>query len=379
MALLATLSKPRKKNREHEPFISIMVPAYNEAKVIRSRIENLLELDYPDDKYEVLIVESGSTDATYEIAKSVIEQKANSKPAIKLIREGERRGKASAINLGAEQAKGDIVLVTDANSIFDRSVLRKIAPHFADPKVGGVGGRYLVANPDNPLGSSEAFYWDLEYLMRYGEALVDSACTFHGEINAWRKDLVRADVNMLTEDLDMAVSIRRKGYKIAYEPEAEVYEPAATTAADQIKQRKRTSIGTIQCMFKHLGYFLPPRDLYSLLIFPSHKILPMLCPFLLLLIPILYLLIRDLRVILLHLGITILVFLALYALLLFLKSRLIRNADTSSKASATSILKILYYVLLNQYLILLAWKDILCGRYSVLWEKAETARLESSP
>lgn len=374
MAIIALKSKPKKKDYSVQPFVSIIVPTYNEEKVIEKRIENLVDINYPKDNYEIIVVDSGSTDSTAEIVEKLIEKHDSSEPTFRLVGEEERKGKASAINLGKKHAEGDIVLITDANSIFDKDVLKEMMPHFKNSRVGAVGGRYCVANPENPLAAAESFYWDLEYMMRRGESALDSACLFHGEINAWRKDLVGADTKMLSEDLDMCIKIRRKGYKIEYEPEAKVYEPSATTSQDQIKQRKRTSTGTIQNMFKHLGYFLPPRDLYSFLIFPSHKALAMLSPFVVFAIPILYLLTWNIKVIITHFVFTLVIFVGLFTLLMLLKSRLNKGEKMKASFSISSIPKIVYYILLNEYLILLAWKDFLFGRYSVLWEKAESAR-----
>jgi len=374
MAVVAIRAKPRTKDYAYQPFVSVIVPTYNEEKVIEKRIENLLELDYPKDRYELIVVDSGSTDKTSHIVKETIKKHENNQPTLRLLIEKERKGKASAINFGKKHAKGDIVLVTDANSIFDKNVLKEMMPHFKNPKVGAVGGRYCVANPESPLAASESFYWDLEYIMRRGESALDSACLFHGEINAWRKDIVDADTRMLSEDLDICIKIRRKGYKIEYEPEAMVYEPSATTPEDQIKQRKRTSIGTIQNMFKHLGYFIPPRDLYSFLIFPSHKALAMLSPFVLFAIPILYLLTWGIRAVITHFAFTLFIFVGLFTLLMLLKSKLTKDGGLKSKLSISSIPNVVYYVLLNEYLILLAWKDFIFRKYSVLWEKVESAR-----
>ena len=255
MGLIASRSNSESKDYSCKHFISIIVPTYNEEKVIKSRIENLLNLSYPKNKYEILVVDSGSTDDTVKIFDDLMKKYNFPFPHIKLVEEVERMGKASAINFGKKYAEGEIILVTDANSIFDKNVLTEIIPHFKNQDVGAVGGRYCVSNPENPLALSESFYWDLEYIMRRGESALDSACLFHGEINAWRKNIVDADTKMLSEDLDMCIQIRRKGYKIKYEPNALVYEPSATTPNDQIKQRKRTSIGTIQNIFKHFDYF----------------------------------------------------------------------------------------------------------------------------
>ncbi|GAI87650.1 unnamed protein product, partial [marine sediment metagenome] len=320
------------------------------------------------------IVESGSTDNTYQIAKKLIENYKNQEPSLKLLREETRKGKASAINLAKKYAKGEIVLVTDANSVFDKNVLKEIMPLFKDLEVGAVGGRYCVTNLENSLAYSESFYWDIEYIMRKGESHLDSACTFHGEINAWRKDLVTVDTTMLTEDLDIAMQIKQAGYKVDYEPNAIVYEPSALLAKDQIKQRKRTSIGTLQCIFKHLNYLLLPHDLYNLLIFPSHKALPMFFPFILLAILILYIVTWNVKIMITYFALTLLILVGMFALLIFLKSRLTKSKRIKSSFLISSTPKIVYYVLLNGYLILLAWRDFIFRRYSVLWEKVESTR-----
>jgi cellulose synthase/poly-beta-1,6-N-acetylglucosamine synthase-like glycosyltransferase len=157
MAIAALKSKPKNKDYSFQPFVSIIVPTYNEEKVIAKRIVNLVVLDYPKSQYEIIVVDSGSADKTTEIVEETIKEHEKSEPKLRLIKENERKGKASAINLGKKHAKGDIVLITDANSIFDKDVLKEMMPHFKDPKVGAVGGRYCIANPENPLAASESF------------------------------------------------------------------------------------------------------------------------------------------------------------------------------------------------------------------------------
>lgn len=374
MAIVALRSKPEKKDYSFQPFVSILVATYNEEKVIAKRIENLFTLNYPKNKYEVLVVDSGSTDRTTEIVEKFIGQSNPSQPDLKLIKEDERRGKASAINLGKEHAKGEIVVIADANSIFDENVLREMMPHFKNPEIGAVSGRYFISNPNNILSGSEAFYWEIEHTIMLGESFLDSISTVIGTISAWRKDLMNFRSTTISEDLDMTIEIRRKGYKIKYEPDAMVYEPSATTPEDQIKQRKRTSTGTIQNMFNHINYFLPPRNLYTLLIFPSHKILAMFSPFILLAIPILYIVAWDIGIVITHFVLSLFIFAGMLILLLSLKSRLVKNEGAKSIFSISAIPKVIYYVLLNEYLILLAWIDFILRRYSVLWERAESTR-----
>ena len=374
MAIVALRSKPKIKDYSFQPVVSIIVATYNEEKVIERRIKNLVGLDYPKAKYEIIVVDSGSNDNTTEIMEKLIEKYDLSDPPFRLVEEDERRGKASAINFGKKHAKGEIVLVTDANSIYDKNALNEMMPHFKDSKVGAVSGRYTISNPDKTIPSSEAFYWDIEHIALLGESFLDSISTVIGTISAWRIELMNFRSITISEDLDMTIQVRRKGYKVIYEPEAMVHEPSATTSEDQIKQRKRTSIGTIQNMFTHLGYFIPPRDLYSLLIFPSHKVLAMFSPFILLAIPILYLLTWNIDVIITHFLLTISIFVVMFALLMLLKSRLAEGSGMKSSFSLSSIPKVVSYVLLNEYLILLAWKDFVFKKYSILWERAESTR-----
>lgn len=374
MGIIALKSKQVNKDYSFQPFVSILVPCYNEEKVISKRIKNLLNLNYPKSKYEILIIDSGSEDRTIETIEKFVRSSDSFQPNLKLIKEDQRRGKASAINLGKDHAVGDVILITDANSIFHEDVLMEIVPHFKDQENGAVSGRYFVSNPNNTFSGSEAFYWEIENITMLGESSIDSISTVIGSISAWRKELMNFRLTAISEDLDMTIQIISNRYKVKYEPQAKVYEFSAITKEDQIRQRKRTSIGTIQAIFKNINYFIFPKNLHSLLIFPSHKILTMISPFLLVAIAILYFIAFDVGVILTHLVLSLIVFSAFLALLLSMRSRLLRDGEMRTNFSIFSMLKVVYYVLLNEYLILIAWKDFISGNHSVLWEKAGSTR-----
>ncbi len=362
------------KDYSYQPFISIIVPAYNEEHVIKQRIENLLSQAYPKDKFEVIVIDSGSTDTTLEIAKGF----EKDEPNVRVLEEGERRGKASAINLGKSYAKGEIVLVTDANTVFDVNVLREIAPHFKNLNIGAVGGRFVLSNVESGLARASSFYWELESLIRRGESALDSVCLFHGEINAWRKDIVEVDLGSLAEDLDMAIKIRKQGYKIVYEPDAVAHEPGPTTKKEQIIQKKRATIGTIQSFFKHRRYLWFPRDKYSSLVFPSHKTLQILSPYLLLGILVTFFTLLILQQFVLCIAYVLAVG-ALFLLSLTVLNKELSDTRTTHNSAVKAALpgdlpNILLYVLLHEYIILLAWKDFVFGNYAVTWEKVESTR-----
>lgn len=362
------------KDYSYQPFISILVATYNEEVVIRRRIENLLDLYYSSNQYEILVIDSGSIDKTRQIVKAVIKEHSKVTPQITLVEEEIRRGKSSALNLGIRHAKGDIILVADANSIYNKNVLRELAPYFKNPEVGAISGRYMVQNSDKGIPEQENFYWKLENTIFRAESALDSVSTVIGTISAWRKQILNFSSETITEDLDMSLTIRRKGYKILYEPNAIAYENAAITINDQILQRRRTALGTLQATIRHIQYFIPPKDFYSAIIFPSHKILVMFSPLLLISIPVLYLIIWDPFIIFVHFISTGFLFTILFSILFNITTLPVEgNADKFSIHSLTSLI---HYVLLNEYIILLAWKDLIAGNHSVLWEKAVSTRKE---
>lgn len=375
MAAIYRRHKGRQENKDYSyrPFVSIIVPTYNEAPVIERRINNLLSQEYPDDKFEVIIVDSGSTDDSPVIAGEI----GRNNPNVKVLEEGERRGKASAINLGKSIAKGDIILVTDANTMFDINVLKEITPHFRNPEIGAVGGRFIPDNTNNKLAGISGIYWELESLMRRGESAWSSACLFHGEINAWRRDIIEADTESLAEDLDMSVTISKKGYRIVYEPNAIAYEPVPTTKRELLIQKKRSAIGTIQSFFKHKNYLLLPRNRYAGIVFPSHKTLQIFSPFIIIghLITMALLMLQQMAVsISAILTIVLLFSVALAILSRVLSSYRITGGTAAEYPLLKDLLNIVLYVLLHEYIILLAWKDYAFKNYQVEWEKVQSTR-----
>lgn len=374
MSLVALRSHPKPKDYTFQPFVSIIIPAYRESHVLESRLKNLLLLDYPDDKYEIIVVASASNGDTAAVVEHVKKEHYPRDVQITLLEEKERRGKASAVNLGKRHARGEITLVTDANAVFDQAVLKELMPHFKDPKVGAAGGRYVVKNPHTKLTSSTQLYWNIEYLMRLGESAFFSACLTHGEMTAWRKELAEADPNKISDDLSICIGVRRQGYKIAYAPDAIVYEEAPTISKEQIMQRKKTTIGTLEVLFGNLGYLVVPADPYRLIIFPSHKTLWMLSPFFLLAILPLYLVLSDIPAILLHMGLSLSVFVLLFLSLRQINSVLNPESHGRHGFSPRSLINTIYYVLLNEYIVIAGWIDFVFKRYSLLWEIVETNR-----
>ncbi|EMA47061.1 glycosyltransferase [Halococcus saccharolyticus] len=400
MGLVARITNTDQQQSTDEPFITVIVPSFTEAGVIARRVANLREQTYPNNRFEVLFVDSGSTDGTPNVIQNALDGLEPDDPSMKLLKQTERSGKASAINHGIEHGRGDVVLVTDANTVFVPETIERIAPHFADPTVGAVAGRLAVSDADSSLTASNHLYRDIEHMKAVGESPLDSVCQFVGEISAWRADLVQADETSLAEDLDLSVRIRKQGYRIMYESEALAYESEPDTVVEQITSKKRRVIGTIQVLLRHRDYLLIPGDRYRTIIFPSRKGLLMLSPFLCIGAAVCFLITLVVAP-LAALGATLVtgsLGSATFAALLAVRDRLptTETAEDGDKTEIRSngmgnelgpdtsltdegmdlggILAVVRYVAVIEYAILLAWWDFFSGKYSVRWEKSTSDR-----
>jgi cellulose synthase/poly-beta-1,6-N-acetylglucosamine synthase-like glycosyltransferase len=365
---LSFISKISKKahslNNNYTPQVTLLITAYDEEKIIRRKIENSLELDYPKDKVEIIVVDDGSTDRTRDIVREY------GKFGVKLIEQSPRKGKASAINIGLKNAEGEVVIITDANSMFHKDAVKKLVRHFSDPKVGGVGGKYEPKTENTHIGLGNLMYWRLEKFIREKESSIDSIVGMNGNIMAIRKGVIeKIDKNLLTEDFDITVSLRKKGFRVLYEPEALSWKTAPKSLRDEIIQKKRRVIGTIQTLLRHKSVLFNPKyGWYGILILPSHKLFQMLVPFFFtLLIISSFCLYFTTNFIMLHL-----IFYLLGAFLIFsIFSIILLCLRPNTKFLPVVLSK---YFFLQHYEILLGWWDYLRGNYQVTWEKAESTR-----
>jgi len=366
---LIPLSKIFRKKHNFDdtfvPKITFLIIVYNEAKVIKEKIENSLSLDYPKEKLEIIVVDDGSTDETRNIVKEY------RTAGVKLIEQKPRKGKASAINLGMEYANGEVVVITDGNSLLNKDALKKLARHFSDPVVGGVGGRYEPKNPKGiDIGFGYMMYWKLERFIRQKESAIDSIIGMNGNIAAIRKGIIhKVDEDLLVEDFNMTVSIRERGFRVLYEPEALAWKLAPSSLKDEVIQKKRRIIGTIQTLSRRKSVLFNPKySWYGILILPSHKLFQMMVPFFFIFLIVssfcLYLTTNSL---LFHL-----IFYLLSAFLIFAGvSILLLHLKPNTKFLPIVLSK---YFFLQHYEVLLGWRDYLRGNYQVTWEKAETTR-----
>ena len=341
-------------DESYAPNVTLIVPTHNEETVISKKIENILNLNYAKEKLQIIGVDSASTDKTRELVKKY------SGDGVELVEESERKGKGAAIMHALDFAKSDIALITDANSYFESDALKYLLRHFSDPLVGGVTGRYLgKATNNNAESSGTVTFRDYENNLLKYESKIDSVVCLWGEIFAIRKNLFSLDKENLSEDFYASLYIRKKGYRLVYEPKAQVYEYAPSNLQDLIIQKKRTITGTIQCLFKYKQLLFNPRyGFFGTVILPSHKLLPVFSPMFL----------TGFLIFSVIFWKTVSPYVLFAVLLMIIIAGLLAG-------NFFNFINLLKYVIELNIACVLAWKDYVTGDYSVRWEKMKSSRI----
>lgn len=229
-----------------EPTISIVLPTYNEQDIIEQKIADILALDYPMEKVEVVIVDS-SDDRTPEIVNKQFENR--DAPALTYIKENERRGLAPALNDAYAAAKNDIVVKTDCDSLLASDSLREAAGVLSNPEIGAVTGMN-----DEVLGGSkvEAGYRGIQAYIQTLETRLDSTLIFHGPFSAFENDkIVPLDPNSLADDTELALKIRRNGKRVVFNSAIRYKEASFSEFAKRRKQKDRRGMGLIRLLVQH--------------------------------------------------------------------------------------------------------------------------------
>ncbi len=234
-----------------KPLVSILVPCYNEEKVLKASLESLINQTYP--KYEIIVIDDGSSDNTYLLAKNM--EFDNGKVSLRAFTK-QNAGKAHALNFGIEKAKGELFLAVDADSKLSDDAVELMVEYFQDPKIAAVAGSVYVTNTDNLWTKLQA----LEYvqglnLVRNGQAFFKLVNIIPGPIGMFRKDAVKSigkyTDDTYAEDCDLTLRLIEAGYKIDYEIDAVSYTEAPESLLDLLKQRYRWTRGILQSILKH--------------------------------------------------------------------------------------------------------------------------------
>lgn len=256
-----------------KPFISIVIPAYNEAAVIQRKIRNTLETDYPLDHLEIVVASDGSRDGTAVLAKELADGEQ-----VRVLDFPVNRGKIHVLNDAVRQLRGDVVVFSDAACMLQPDSIPLLMKNFADPSVGAASGLYRIIKPDEAaIGSSEDFYWKYETFLKIQESEIASTLGGHGQLNAIRRELYPFPApSTINDDYVIPVSVIGRGYRAVYEPRAVVVEEAQEMTG--FGRRVRIMAGNVQQLREMKPLLFPLRPL-PLFFFISHKAARLLVPF----------------------------------------------------------------------------------------------------
>ncbi len=254
------------------PYVTLLIAAFNEEKVIAQKIENSLQLIYPHDRLQILVMDDGSEDRTQEIIKSYADR------GVELAYNPPRRGKMAAINRAIQQARGEVVLFSDASNSYAADVVSEISAPFSDHRVGAVVGARAIEAGKGGLGESEGLYWKYESFIQKNESLLGCCTGIVGEILAIRRNLFTPPPDgIINDDFFMAMQVAKQGYRVVYAPKARSFESISLHARDGIERRKRIVAGRYQAIF-HANRILPWNRPFVVWQIISHKFMRPLVP-----------------------------------------------------------------------------------------------------
>ncbi|MGD8506056.1 MAG: glycosyltransferase [Candidatus Bathyarchaeota archaeon] len=277
----------QKADADFRPRITVIVPTYNDAETIDHKLVNLIEQSYPKALMEMLLIDSNSKDKTVDIARKFMSD--HPEVDMKIIVENERKGKSVAINkaMSAIDPQSEIVIMTDANAFLEKESLQRIVTRFSSTKIGAVVGRQVIPYSDKSGEAlSEATYLSFYQKMREGESIIDSTPIFDGELSAYRTSVIkdrRIRENLNADDSQLAVIVRRQGYKAIMEPKAVFYEPLPTNRSSLRIQKVRRGQGLARLFWYNKDLmFKPSYGRFSYIVLPVNFFMHIISPFLLL-------------------------------------------------------------------------------------------------
>ncbi len=349
---LKALSIGRKshiRDESHLPTVSLIATAYNEEKRIAEKLENSLNIDYPSEKYEIIIVSDGSTDQTDEIIRTYCLR------GVKLVETGKRIGKHNGQQLGVEQASGEIIVFTDIATMIDSDGIRNIVRNFADPRVGCVSGLDKIESSNSSSG--EGAYVRYEMKVRELESRVNSLVGVSGSFFAARKSLCDDWKGDFSTDFYLPLKSYMRGYKSILDSSALGRYKVADDHSNEFRRKVRTVVHGIDVLMNNTSVMnLFKCGFFSIQII-SHKLIRWLVPFLMLLLLFSNLfLIRDGDLYFVTFIIQVMGYFAVLAYHVIAKLREI------------SIFRVPYFFFLANLSILAAWIEYVRGERYIWWE-----------
>lgn len=278
LILLAYFKKKSLTKGKIEPNVSLLIAAYNEENVIQQKIENSLLLDYPKEKLEIILILDGCTDRTKQIAERYIDR------GIKIIEQKPRKGKMAALNLTVPQARGEIIVFTDADIILDTKAIKYLIENFSDERIGCVGGDLVYASDDSSLlAAGENLYFKYDKFLRRKESEMGTLFVVSGSIYAIRKKLFSPIDKDLADDFVNPIRIASQGFRVIYEPRAKAIGKIAKTIRDEFRQKVRMTSQGFKASTKIFN-FISSKNYIYVYEFLLHKFLRWLVPLFLIVI-----------------------------------------------------------------------------------------------
>ena len=264
----------RKDELTTEPSVSIVISAYNEAKSIAAKLDNILSLEYPRDCLKVIIASDGSTDGTDSIVQNYEEH------GVKLLSLS-RVGKAAALNAAVKAASGEILVFSDANSMYKKDAIQQLVRPFGDPKVGGVAGNQVYRTESSGGSSSdgERAYWNFDRMLKQFQGKSGNTLAATGAIYAIRRSLFESIPDGVSDDLFTSTGIIVRGYRLVFAPNAIAYEPVAATSQVEFGRKVRVIMRSWKAFMFRSELFNPWQYGYYALQLFSHKIMRYLVVF----------------------------------------------------------------------------------------------------
>ena len=245
------------------PTVTVLIAAFNEAKSIESTVRNKLEQDYPADLLDVIVISDES-----DLVRGINDQR------VRLIRQTPRKGKTAGLNLAMPEAAGQVIVFSDANSLYRKDAIGKLVACLVDPEVGYVTGRMVYKAPDGSLtGEGCSAFMKYENKLREYETRLGSIVGVDGGIDAMRREIYRPMNEDQLPDFVQPLTVREQGYRVVYQDEALLYEDALAEVDDEYRMRVRVGLRAFHALKDKAGLLNPFRfGLFSWQLF-SHKVL----------------------------------------------------------------------------------------------------------
>ena len=355
------------KNRQvYQPHIALIISAYNEEDFIESKINNTLQLDYPQEKLDIIFITDGSTDRTPEIVRKY--------SRIKLLHQPQRQGKAAAMNRAIRTVTAPYVIFCDANTLLNKECITEIAKHYDDPLVGGVAGEKVIMTAGDLKASTagEGIYWKYESFLKKLDAELYSVVGAAGELFSVRTDLYESiKEGTIIEDFVLSLRICAKGFVIRYEPGAYAMETGSASMKEEEKRKIRISAGAFQAL-------VMLKELFNVYKFPllsfqfiSHRVLRWtLCP-----VGLVVLLLSNVFLVFKNAGFFYTMFFSgqLVFYLLAITGWLFANRNIKLKA-----LFVPYYFFFMNVSVFMGFYRFLKKKQTVLWEKSSRKKVQET-